>query len=118
MFTKTVNTQGVSFTAHTDTGRSYLAKKVIYRKVEIDTDNAQELEEWVAFTRALTQSSGVTVPFPWPTAASSKEELIAAKDCWLDLPWQIISAWDSALTEVDTPPASDSDLSADTPKNG
>jgi len=117
MLSKTFEVDGVKATVHTDNGRSYLAKKIIYRKVDIDPSDAQAVEEWVMFTRAVTQSADVVVPFPWPTAASSREELVAAKDCFLALSWQVISEWDAALTEVDTPPITEPDVSSTTPKN-
>lgn len=102
MFSKTIDINGVKATVHSETGRHVFAKRVMLQKISVDRDS--EWDKWYEFVRAVTQSTDVETPFLWPDVTDSFEELVKAREAWLDLPGIVTRAWMDALNAVDSAP--------------
>ncbi len=101
---------GLCVTVKTATGRSYFDTEHLFLKYNIWGQSERDKQHLVAFIQAVVQSSVKgNIGFEWPTAASSLEELEAAREWFFDLPKQPFIDWLNAITEVDTPPV-DPDL--------
>lgn len=102
MFEKKIAIGEIKATVHTETGRDVIAQRVILPKFV--NDGEYEFELWFQFTRVLSQSSDVSVPFAWPSVGASVEELRAARDAFFCLPGPVVRAWMDAVSDVNTPP--------------
>lgn len=112
MQNKTVNLNGVCFEVHTETGLDVIRKRALLSKVYDPqaTDGDAEFTAWYEFIDAFVQSSGVSVPFEWPSYTADPEKLLATRDAWLSLSGDVYRAWKDALVDVNTPPGSDPEL--------
>lgn len=115
MLSKTIGIGGVKATVHTETGRHVFAKRVMLQKIGVDHEG--EWDRWYEFIRAVTQSTDVETPFLWPDVTDSYEELVAARDAWLDLPGLIVRTWLDALNSVDAAPLAEELTPAASEKN-
>lgn len=112
MQTKQVNTNGVCFEVHTETGLDVIRKRALLGKVYNPDapDSEAEFTAWYEFIDAYVQSKNVSVPFEWPSYTADPEKLLTTRDAWLSLSGDVYRAWKEALLEVNTPPGSDADL--------
>lgn len=102
MLSKTIDTNGVKATVHTETGRHMFMKRVMMDKISVD--HPDEWTIWYEFMRVVTQSTDVETPFVWPDATDNYDELLKARDAWLELPAIVIREWSEALNAVDAAP--------------
>lgn len=109
MSTHSFKWNGATITVRPGTARDIMQRRMIQARFIDAVDDIERIALFT-FTQVVTQTTSIDgdVPFALP-AGYNVESLRASLDAFLDMPQDLLLAWERALDAVDTPPG-DPDL--------
>lgn len=106
---KTFEWDGAKITVRTRTGKDRVYWGMIASKI-IPANDDPDYEYWyqvyLTCTALITQSTVEGAPFEIPLPSANAETLRAACNAILEQDYRLLEMWETAITEVDTPPGS------------